>query len=97
MLLHSHGHGIRLLPALPFDRWPNGQVTGLRARGDYTVDISWQDGQLKEASITAGPNSAGTLPVHWQQTRTAVSPTPGTSVTLHPHDFKPKTNNEDSR
>ena len=33
------------------DAWPNGTVTGLRARGGYQVDISWANGTLIKAAI----------------------------------------------
>ena len=50
MLMQDRGGLIRLLPALPA-AWPEGQISGLIARGGFTVALSWQKGQLREASI----------------------------------------------
>jgi alpha-L-fucosidase 2 len=57
MLLQSHGDQIHLLPALP-EAWPEGKVTGLRARGGCEVDIYWEGGKLKRSvvkSLSGGP------------------------------------------
>jgi len=52
MLLQSHLGEIHLLPALPKD-WPTGKVTGLRARGNFTVDIEWRDGKVTRYRIAS--------------------------------------------
>ena len=68
MLMQSHAGFVHLLPALP-DAWRNGEVKGLRARGNFTVDISWRDGRLDRAVITSG--SGGTCRLRYaDKTRT---------------------------
>lgn len=50
MLLQSNGENIYLLPALP-DKWKNGSVKGLAAKGNVTVDIEWADGKVTDYTI----------------------------------------------
>jgi alpha-L-fucosidase 2 len=53
MLVQSHGDEVHVLPALP-GAWPRGEVRGLRARGDLTVDVRWSAGAAEEIVVAAG-------------------------------------------
>jgi alpha-L-fucosidase 2 len=41
---------IHLLPALP-KAWPNGAVTGLRARGGHQFDFAWDNGKVTKVTL----------------------------------------------
>ena len=53
MLIQSHDGFIELLPALP-DAWKaGGEIKGLKARGNYTVDITWKNGKVIDYKVTS--------------------------------------------
>ncbi len=63
MLLQSHAGTIHLLPALP-ERWADGSVQGLRARGGVeVVGMNWQKGRLMSATLRADKDGAFRLRV----------------------------------
>ena len=50
MLLQSHLGEIHLLAAIP-DEWKTGEVTGLKARGGFEINIAWSDRKITRATI----------------------------------------------
>lgn len=60
MLLQCNDGFVHLLPALP-DAWPEGRVSGLKAEGNFSVDMEWQDKELSALEIVSG--SGGTCTV----------------------------------
>lgn len=77
MLLQSQvpdGNGsyiIELLPALP-KAWSEGSVSGLKARGNVTVDLAWKDGKLTTAKLY--PVSDSTLTIRYKDRQVSVQP-----------------------
>lgn len=49
-LLQSTNGEIILLPALP-DEWSEGSVSGLKAKGGFTVSMTWEQCRLRSAEI----------------------------------------------
>ncbi|WP_251622176.1 glycoside hydrolase family 95 protein [Odoribacter lunatus] len=79
LLLQSYDGTVNLLPALP-TAWPTGSVKGLKARGGYTVDMSWKDGLLKEASVTA--SQSGSCRVKYREKEKVLTLQAGETVRL---------------
>ncbi len=62
MLMQSDGETMYLLPALP-EAWKNGEITGIKARGNYEVSLSWKNGKVNKATITC--QNAGNLTINY--------------------------------
>lgn len=50
MLVQSQGGYIELLPALPSD-WNDGYFKGIKARGNFDIDVKWSNGKIDSAEI----------------------------------------------
>ena len=86
MLMQSHAGVIHLLPALPA-AWPDGKVTGLKARGDLELDFEWAGEELVSVRLMAG-NNYRPMPVLYGGARVHAGLKPGQEVTLRVSDFK---------
>lgn len=53
MLLQSNLGAIHLLPALP-SVWPQGSFNGLRAEGNFTIDLKWENSKPTTCTIYSG-------------------------------------------
>ena len=50
MMLQSHDGAVHILPSVP-ERWKDGKVAGLVARGGFIVDIEWKDGKVSTVKV----------------------------------------------
>ena len=70
MLMQCDGETMHLLPALPKE-WPAGEIKGIKARGNYEIDIVWNNGKVSKVSITS--KNAGNLTVKYNGKLKALS------------------------
>ncbi|MFE7711053.1 glycoside hydrolase N-terminal domain-containing protein [Streptomyces sp. NPDC057486] len=80
MLVYSRPGHIELLPALP-DAWAaSGTLKGAGARGGFTVDVTWERGRVRGATL----HSVGgrTTTVTWGGRSRTVTLVPGQSMEL---------------
>ena len=59
---------LELLPALPVN-WKDGSVSGIRARGGITVDMTWRDMKVETLTLNAQQRCEVTLTVNGEQKR----------------------------
>ncbi|WOG82450.1 hypothetical protein DCAR_0101614 [Daucus carota subsp. sativus] len=84
MLVQSTTKDLYLLPALPRDKWPNGCVKGLKARGGVTVGICWTEGDLHEVGLWSNnSNSVSTIRLHYRGNTVTTKVTSGRVYTFN--------------
>ncbi|WP_339706289.1 glycoside hydrolase family 95 protein [uncultured Kriegella sp.] len=71
MLLQSRDGIVHLLPALPKE-WPDGKLSGLKAKGGLTIDMEWKDGSLLFAKIYSSKTQNITLAYKGKETLLAL-------------------------
>jgi len=87
MLLQSHHGELFLLPALP-KKMAAGAVTGLRARGGFEVDLTWEQSALSTAVIRSRLGKACRIRSAWPiRVHDGVEEVPVQSIDTHLYEF----------
>ncbi|XAR52882.1 Alpha-L-fucosidase [Bertholletia excelsa] len=81
MLVQSTVKDLYLLPALPRDKWANGCVKGLKARGGVTVNICWNEGNLREVGLWSKHQNS--IQLHFRGTKVTVELATGIVYTFN--------------
>lgn len=83
MLLQSRPDSLVLLPALPA-AWADGQIRGLKAIGNFEVDLEWADGKLLTATLHS--HSGGAVAIAYPGiTDATVNGSPYSHATTNPN------------
>lgn len=77
--LSEGNYDIELLPALP-SQWSNGHVSGLCARGGFTVSMKWENNKIVKANILSKCN--GNLTVHYNNSEKVIKVKAGKTYNL---------------
>jgi alpha-L-fucosidase 2 len=80
MILQSQNGEIKLLPAIPAS-WPEGSVSGLRARGAGTVGIEWKEGRLTR--VTVRSDRGGSYMLRYKEASKRIELKAGEEVALN--------------
>lgn len=84
MLMQSQTGEIALLPALP-KAWESGAISGLRARGGFTVSLAWKKGELTKVDVIA--DQTGPKTIVYQGKSKTIQFVKGKIYTLNVKDF----------
>ncbi|KAK0582928.1 hypothetical protein LWI29_031244 [Acer saccharum] len=82
MVVQSTMNDLYLLPALPRNKWPNGCVKGLKARGGVTVNICWKEGDLDEVGLWSQDQTC-VKTLHYRGARVTVDISSGCNYTFN--------------
>ena len=80
MLMQSHLGAIDILPALPSDL-AFGKIHGLRARGGFELDFSWDKGKL--SSLKVKSTAGGKLLLNYKDVQVSFSTKKGEVLILN--------------
>jgi alpha-L-fucosidase 2 len=79
MLIQSHMGYIQVLPALP-SAWSSGEFTGLKAQGNFTVNLKWAGSAPTSCTVFSG--SGGTLRIRFGDNEQVVQTSSGGRYTV---------------
>ena len=80
MIVQSHQGYLDILPALP-SAMPSGIIKGLRARGGFELDLTWDGGKL--TSLTIKSKTGGACKLHYKNIVVAMNTTAGQTYKLN--------------
>ena len=84
MLIQSHEGVIALIPALP-KVWDHGSFRGLHARGNFELDVAWEDREVRSFTITAGSTPQAIIELPATQKHVAFRDEAGNTYTAVDH------------
>ena len=90
MLLQSHDGAIHILPALP-DKWKDGRIKGLMARGGFEIlDLTWRNNKIENLVIKSVHGGNCRIRSYWPlKSNKQMIPVDNNSINSNPFYFSP--------